>query len=70
MEGIAGHWIGGVTFHCDNTAAVSAITSGYSRVPNIILLLRCFHTSSLPVRSMGSAHTGGGERESGCDFTE
>ena len=36
------HWIGGVvTSHCDNTAAVSVINSGYSRVPNIILLLRC-----------------------------
>ena len=35
------HWIGGVvTFHCDNMAAVSVINSGYSRVPNIILLLR------------------------------
>ena len=28
-----------VTFHCDNTAAVSVINSGYSRVPNIILCL-------------------------------
>ena len=36
------HWIGGVvTFHCDNTAAVSVINSGYSRVLNIMLLLRC-----------------------------
>ena len=25
------HWIG--TSHCDNTAAVSVINSGYSRVP-------------------------------------
>ena len=30
-----------VTFHFDNTAAVSVINSGYSRVPNIILVLRC-----------------------------
>ena len=36
------HWIGGVlTSHCDNTAAMSVINSGYSRVSNIILLLRC-----------------------------
>ena len=61
-----------VTFHFDNTAAVSVINSGYKPsseyyTPSAMLI---FHASSLPVRSMGSAHTGGGERESGCDFTE
>ena len=32
---------GVVTFHCENTASVSMINSGYSRVPNIMHLLRC-----------------------------
>ena len=35
-------WSGGtVTIHCDNTAAASVLNSGYSRVPEIIHLLRC-----------------------------
>ena len=35
-------WVGGaVTFHCDNTSAVSVVTSGYSRVQEIMHLLRC-----------------------------
>ena len=27
--------------HCDNTGAVAAVNSGYSRVPGIMHLLRC-----------------------------
>ena len=35
-------WSGGtVTFHCDNTAAVSVVNSGYSQVPELMHLLRC-----------------------------
>ena len=30
-----------VTFHCNNTGAVAAINSGYSRIPQIMHLLRC-----------------------------
>ena len=30
-----------VTFHCDNMGAVAVINSGYSRVPQIMHLLRC-----------------------------
>ena len=32
---------GTVTVHCDNTAAVAVVNSGYSRVPDIMHLLRC-----------------------------
>ncbi len=35
-------WRGGVvTMHCDNTAAVAVVNSGYSKVPEIMHLLRC-----------------------------
>ena len=35
-------WSGGaVTIHCDTTAAVSVVNSGYSRVPELMHLLRC-----------------------------
>ena len=30
-----------VTFHCDNMGAVAVINSGYSRIPQIMHLLRC-----------------------------
>ena len=30
-----------VTFHCDNMGAVAVVNSGYSRVPQIMHLLRC-----------------------------
>ncbi len=34
-------WRGGVvTMHCDNTAAVAVVNSGYSKVPEIMHLLR------------------------------
>ena len=32
-----------VTFHCDNTAAVAVVNSGYSRVAGIMHLLRCLY---------------------------
>ena len=30
-----------MTVHCDNTAAMAVVNSGYSRVPEIMHLLRC-----------------------------
>ena len=36
------YWAGrAVRFHCDNTGAVAVVNSGYSRIPEIMHLLRC-----------------------------
>jgi hypothetical protein len=38
-----------VVVHCDNAGAVAAVNSGYSRVPQIVHLLRClFFITSVP----------------------
>ena len=58
------HWRGSaVTFHCDNVAAVAVVNSGYSRVPQILHLLRClfFHSGLVPDHFVGGTCPWGGQ---------
>ena len=60
-----------VVVHCDNLGAVAVVNSGYSRVPQIMQLLRClfFNRACFQIEFMGSTCTWNGEDVGRCHFT-
>ena len=53
-----------VTVHCDNEGAVAAINSGYSRVPQIIHMLRClFFIRAFYQTALRAVHIPGREND-------
>ena len=61
-----------VSVHFDNLGVVSLVNSGYSRVPQIMHLLRCLFFIIRPIFTWMSGHTcpGGAELTSGCPVEE
>ncbi len=56
--------------HCDNLGVVAVVNSGYSRVPQIMHLLRCLFFIRAHFQIDVVAFARGGEWSGGCDLTE